>query len=180
MLTPRRLKEERKSWLALKKAPDEVPPLFPVPAQQPSVDQPEQPPPQQPPQQPPQLPLPDASLLDDSDAHILRTLFLSGKQPAPPLSVSQRLATAETRLLAVQSRLEFAVDVLADGVHKLARRVATASREADVVLAVSADRLKEREARERAVAGTASLPAVEVLRGLGRLLPPSVGDGGTG
>lgn len=169
-LTLRRLKEERKCWLALKKAPEEIAPLFPVPIQQSTSEQQGQSE-----TQPLQLPLPDISLLDESDAKILRTLFLDAKQQqVQPLSVSRRLATASSRLLAVQSRLEFSVDVLADGVHKLARRAETASREADVVLALSAERLREREARERTAAGTAALPAMEVLRGLGRLLPPSV------
>ena len=83
-------------------------------------------------------------------------------------------ARTEARLKAVQDSLEFRIDSLADGVHKLEQRVATAGREADMVLALSASRLKERDERERTAAGTRELPVMEVVRSLGRALP----DGG--
>lgn len=80
------------------------------------------------------------------------------------------------RVQAVQSSLEFKIDQLADGVHKLLQRMDTAGREADKVLALSATRLKQREEREKKAAGTKDLPAMEVLRSLGRLLPEGPTD----
>jgi kinetochore protein Mis13/DSN1 len=56
-------------------------------------------------------------------------------------------------------------------VHKLDVRVGTAGREADVVLAVSARRLREREERERReVRGVGKGGLREVLRCLGRVV----------
>jgi kinetochore protein Mis13/DSN1 len=69
------------------------------------------------------------------------------------------------------SNVEFDVDHLADSMHKLAQRVATAGREADVVLSRAAQRLKEREEREKQAVGTKEVPVMEVLRSLGRILP---------
>lgn len=71
----------------------------------------------------------------------------------------------------MQQSLEFKVDHLADSVHKLDQRVVTAGRQADRTLALAADRLKEREEREKKAAGTRDMPVVEVLRSLGRILP---------
>jgi kinetochore protein Mis13/DSN1 len=78
---------------------------------------------------------------------------------------------------ALQGSLEFKVDHLADGVHKVEQRVNTASREADRLLALSAARLKEREEREKKSAGTKDMPVMEVLRSLGRILPEGEGGG---
>ena len=80
-----------------------------------------------------------------------------------------------SRLQNAQAELEFKVDLLADGVHKLDMRVATAGREAEAVLGLSAARLKEREEREKKSVGTGGLSTMEVLRSLGRLLPPEGG-----
>lgn len=80
----------------------------------------------------------------------------------------------QARLQGLQSSLEFKVDRLADGVHKVEQRMAVAGRQADQVLALSAERLRERDERERAGAGTRDMPVMEVLRSLGRILP----DGG--
>ncbi|KAM0333139.1 hypothetical protein ACHAQA_001798 [Verticillium albo-atrum] len=93
----------------------------------------------------------------------------------PATSFDGHRKTVQARLLRVQSNLEFKIDQLADGVHKLLQRVDTAGREADKVLALSAARLKAREHREKAAAGTKEMPAMEVLRSLGRLLPESEG-----
>lgn len=54
-------------------------------------------------------------------------------------------------------------------------RVMTAGKQADKVLALSSERLKEREEREKAAAGTKELPVMEVLRSLGRILPENGG-----
>ncbi len=83
----------------------------------------------------------------------------------------------QSRLRALQSSLELRVDRLADGVHKVERRMAAAGRQADQVLALSAARLREREERERAAAGTRDMPVMEVLRSLGRILPEEGGGG---
>jgi kinetochore protein Mis13/DSN1 len=80
-----------------------------------------------------------------------------------------------SRLQNVQAALEFKVDQLADGVHKLDMRVVTAGREADAVLGLSAARLREREERERRAVGAAGVSVMEVLRSLGRILPPEGG-----
>lgn len=76
-----------------------------------------------------------------------------------------------SKLGGMQAGLEFKVDHLADGVHKLDQRVVTAGRQADRVLELASERLKEREQREKKAAGTGGMPVVEVLRSLGRLLP---------
>lgn len=109
--------------------------------------------------------MPDPSLLDPEEAKMLSSLTDKATS-----SDSLRKQT-QSRLLTVQSSLEFCLDRLADGVHKLEQRVATAGREADRVLSLSAARLKEREERERRSAGTKDMPIMEVLRGLGGLLP---------
>lgn len=79
------------------------------------------------------------------------------------------------RVRAAQSSLEFRVDHLADSAHKLDRRVATAGREADRVLALAAGRLRKREDKEKRAVGTRDVPVMEVLRSLGRILPEERG-----
>jgi len=144
------LRNEKKTWLALKKPPPEIAPLEPVSDAK-------------------QLVLPDAALLDPDEAQILGALTDRSR------SADVLRAQARERLRALQTSLEFGVDRLADGVHKLSQRVATAGREADTVLAMSAGRLKAREEREKAAAGTRDLPIIEVLRSLGRILPEGGG-----
>lgn len=75
------------------------------------------------------------------------------------------------RLRSLQASLEFKVDRLADGAHKLEQRMLAGGREADRVLGASAARLREREAREKAAVGTRDTPVMEALRSLGRILP---------
>ena len=157
MLTNRhRLKAEKKAWQAISKPLPDVPPL------QLSHD---------PADVPPssdvlaQIPLPDASLLDEDEAEMLRALTDHGS------GFRALRRAAQSRLAGAQGGLEFKVDHLADSVHKLDQRVATAGRQADGVLALAAERLKEREGREKKAAGTRELPVVEVLRSLGRILP---------
>ena len=76
-----------------------------------------------------------------------------------------------SRLQNAQAQLEFGVDWLADGVHKVERRVEVAGREAEAVLGLSARRLREREERERRKVGVGGVSLLEVLRSLGRILP---------
>ncbi|CRK11497.1 Kinetochore protein mis13 like [Verticillium longisporum] len=149
----KRLKEEKKKWLSLKKTPiPDISPLFP---EQPADSAQKQP-----------VVLPDLKSLEANEAQMLSYLT------DPATSFDGHRKTVQTRLLRVQSSLEFKIDQLADSVHKLLQRVDTAGREADKVLALSAKRLKEREHREKSASGTKEMPAMEVLRSLGRLLPP--------
>ncbi len=86
-------------------------------------------------------------------------------------SLTALRAQARSRLQTILSSLEFKIDRLASSVHTMDQRVATAGREADRVLALSAARLKEREDMEKASIGTKDVPVMEVLRSLGRILP---------
>lgn len=142
-----RLREEKKAWEALTKPLPDIPPLY-HPTGDPSTA--------------PQL---DESLLDPEEVKILQSLTDAGAGFASPRK------QAQTRIQGIQSSVEFDVDHLADSMHKLDQRVATASREADVVLSRAATRLKEREEREKQAAGTKEVPVMEVLRSLGRILP---------
>ncbi|KAI1142475.1 Mis12-Mtw1 protein family-domain-containing protein [Hypoxylon sp. FL0543] len=149
----KRLKAEKRAWQSLKQPPPELPPLFP-PSETDSATQSLS------------LPLPDASLLDSDEAQILASLTSTSSIKPQKL---------QSQLQALQSSLEFKIDHLADNVHKLERRVATGGQQADRALALSAARLKEREEKERASAGTKDMPVMEVLRSLGRILPPEGG-----
>ncbi|KAI2779660.1 Mis12-Mtw1 protein family-domain-containing protein [Daldinia loculata] len=149
----KRLKAEKRAWQSLKQPPPELPPLFP------SSDSNSQ-----------SLPLPDASLLDSEEAQILATLT----DPSTAIKPQK----IQSRLQALQNSLDFRIDHLSDNVQKLEHRVKTGGLQADRVLALSAARLKEREEKERASAGTKDMPVMEVLRSLGRILPPETGGGG--
>ncbi|KAI2627368.1 Mis12-Mtw1 protein family-domain-containing protein [Hypomontagnella submonticulosa] len=144
----KRLRAEKKTWQSLKQPPPELPPLFP------SSDT-------------NSLPLPDTSLLDSDEAQILASLTDKSTLIRP-----QKIHSQLQNLLA---SLEYKIDHLADNVQKLDKRVATGGQQADRVLALSAARLKEREEKERASAGTKDMPVMEVLRSLGRILPPEGG-----
>ncbi|KAH8671244.1 Mis12-Mtw1 protein family-domain-containing protein [Xylariales sp. PMI_506] len=148
----KRLRVEKKTWLSLKQAPPDLPPLFP-----PSSDIQGQ-------------SLPDESLLDSEEAQMLATL------KDPTSSFTKLRENTQARIAALQASLEFKIDQLADNVHKVEQRINTAGREADRVLGLSAARLKEREEKEKESAGTKDMPVMEVLRSLGRILPE--GDGG--
>ncbi|KAI1416104.1 Mis12-Mtw1 protein family-domain-containing protein [Hypoxylon sp. FL1857] len=151
----KRLKAEKRAWQSLKQPPPELPPLFPPSSETDSA------------KVSLSLPLPDASLLDSDEAQILASLTSTSSSVKP-----QKL---QSQLQALQTSLEFKIDHLADNVHKLERRVATGGQQADRVLALSAARLKEREEKERTSAGTKDMPVMEVLRSLGRILPPEGG-----
>lgn len=148
----KRLQEEKKAWLAIRKPPPEQPPLFTP--QEKNADT---------------ITLPDFDLLDPEEGKIRGFLVDETNSFASIRSQTQ------ARLRQIQSSLEFEVDQLADNVHKLEQRVKVAGKEADRVLALSAVRLKEREERERKRAGTKDLPIVLVLRSLSSILPEEDG-----
>lgn len=114
--------------------------------------------------------LPESSLLDVEEAKMLEALA------DPSSSFAHLKSSTRSRLQAIQSSVEFKVDSLADSVHKMDLRVVTAGKQADKVLALSSERLKEREQKEREAVGTKEMPVMEVLRSLGRILPEN-GDG---
>lgn len=146
-----RLKETRKSWRALQKPLPQVEPLYP-----PDSD-------------PKKAPLPEPSLLDAEEAKVFEALI------DPSSSFAHLKSSTRSRLQAIQSSVEFRVDNLADSVHKMDLRVITAGKQADKVLALGSERLKERELKEREAAGTKEMPVMEVLRSLGRILPENGG-----
>ncbi|KAK4121020.1 hypothetical protein N657DRAFT_665756 [Parathielavia appendiculata] len=118
---------------------------------------------------PRKFPLPDATLLSRSESAILASLT------NPESAFGSFKRQMRSRLQNAQASLEFKVDQLADSVHKLDMRVVTAGREADAVLGLTAARLRQREERERRAVGAAGLSVMEVLRSLGRILPPEGG-----
>ncbi|KAL2126415.1 hypothetical protein VTI74DRAFT_963 [Chaetomium olivicolor] len=144
-----RLKTEKRAWQSL---------ATPLPLPSPLYSDPTDPDPRK-------VPPPDPSLLSESESQILASLT------HPDTAFSSFKRHLRSRLQNLQASLEFKVDQLADSVHKLDMRVVTAGREADAVLKLSAERLREREEREKKGVGAAKVPVMEVLRSLGRLLP---------
>ena len=114
------------------------------------------------------LPDPDLECLDEEEAEIFSELT------ANPFAKMRMLVEEKFRQLSAD--LGSQVDCLSDGVHKLEQRVATAGRQADLVLGLAQVRLKEREERDRAAARTGKTPVMEVLRSLGRILPHEGGS----
>ncbi|KAJ4856035.1 mis12-Mtw1 protein family domain-containing protein [Trichoderma breve] len=148
----KRLQEEKKAWLAIRKPPPEQPPLF-TPKEKEAET----------------ITLPDFDLLDPDEGKIRGFLVDETNSFASIRSQTQ------ARLRNIQSSLEFEVDQLADNVHKLEQRVKVAGTEADRVLSLSAVRLREREEKERKRAGTKEMPIMEVLRSLSLILPEGGG-----
>ncbi|KAF5656379.1 kinetochore mis13 [Fusarium heterosporum] len=146
----KRLQDEKKAWQAIRKPPPEQLPLFSESETGPIV-------------------LPDFDLLDPDEGKIRG--FLADEKACFDAVRTQ----TESRLRSIQSSLEFQVDQLADNIHKIEQRVLVAGKEADKVLSVSALRLRQREERERASAGTKEMPVIEVLRSLGNILPEGGG-----
>ncbi|KAH7262079.1 Mis12-Mtw1 protein family-domain-containing protein [Fusarium tricinctum] len=146
----KRLQDEKKAWQAIRKPPPEQPSLFSEDETGPIV-------------------LPDFDLLDPDEGKIRG--FLEDEKACFDTVRSQ----TESRLRTIQSSLEFQVDQLADNIHKIEQRVLVAGKEADKVLSISALRLRQREERERASAGTKEMPVIEVLRSLGNILPEGGG-----
>lgn len=146
----RRLQEEKKAWQAIRKPPAEQPPLF---AENEAVP----------------ITLPDFDLLDPDEGRI------RGYLADEAVSFGAFRSQTESRLRHIQSSLEFQVDQLSDNIHKLEQRVLVAGKEADKVLGISALRLRQRDEREKARAGTKDMPVMEVLRSLGNILPEGGG-----
>ncbi|PCD22264.1 hypothetical protein AU210_016054 [Fusarium oxysporum f. sp. radicis-cucumerinum] len=113
--------------------------------------------------------LPDFGLLDPDEGKI-RGFLADGTT-----SFDAVRSETESRLRTIQSSLEFQVDQLPGNAHKLEQRVLVAGKEANKVLSVSALRLRQREEWEKASAGTRDMPVIEVLRGLGSILPEGGG-----
>ncbi|KAG4282245.1 hypothetical protein FPRO04_13321 [Fusarium proliferatum] len=146
----KRLQDEKKAWQAIRKPPTEQPPLFSEGETGPIV-------------------LPDFDLLDPDEGKIRG--FLADETASFDTIRSQ----TESRLRTIQSSLQFQVDQLAYNVHRLEQRVLVAGKEANNVLSVSALRLRQREEREKASAGTRDVPVIEVLRSLGNIRPEGGG-----
>ncbi|KAF7540389.1 hypothetical protein G7Z17_g12213 [Cylindrodendrum hubeiense] len=146
----KRLQEEKKAWQAIRKPPPEQPSLFAENEAVPIV-------------------LPDFDLLDPEEGKI------RGYLADEAVSFETIRSQTESRLRTIQSALEFQVDQLSDNVHKLEQRVLVAGKEAEKVLSISALRLRQRDEREKARAGTKEMPVLEVLRSLGNILPEGGG-----
>jgi kinetochore protein Mis13/DSN1 len=146
----RGLQNEKKAWQAIRKPLPEQPRLF---SEGETV----------------RIVLPDFDLLDPNEGKIRG--FLADETA----SFDAVRSETESRLRTIQSSLEFLVNQLADNVHRLEQRVLVAGKEADKVLSVSALRLRQREEREKANAGTRDMPVIEVLRSLGNILPEGGG-----
>ncbi|KAI8710518.1 hypothetical protein NCS52_01569000 [Fusarium sp. LHS14.1] len=142
----KRLQEEKKAWQAIRKPLLDVPPLFPKGENGPVA-------------------LPDFDFLDPDEGKI------RGLLTDEAASFNAVRTKTESRLGTIQSLLEFQIDQLADAVHKLEQRVFLAGKEADKVLSISALRLRQREEKEKTAAGTRDMPVMEVLHGLGSILP---------
>ncbi|PTB38855.1 hypothetical protein M441DRAFT_81984 [Trichoderma asperellum CBS 433.97] len=148
----KRLQEEKKAWLAIRKPLPDQPPLF-TPQEKEAET----------------ITLPDFDLLDPDEGQIRGFLVDETNTFASIRSQTQ------ARLRHIQSSLEFEVDQLTDSVHKLEQRVKVAGKEADKVLSLSSVRLREREERERKSAGTKDMPILLVLRSLSSILPEGGG-----
>ncbi|KAH7326001.1 Mis12-Mtw1 protein family-domain-containing protein [Stachybotrys elegans] len=144
----KRLQEQKKAWLAVRKQPAQHQPA-PLFSENEGVE----------------IILPDFDLLDPDEGRIRS--FLADEKT----NFAAIRSRTEERLRQIQSSLEFQVDQLADNIHKVEQRVAVAGKEADSVLKRSAQRLREREEREKKSSGTKDMPIMEVLRSLGSILP---------
>jgi kinetochore protein Mis13/DSN1 len=113
------------------------------------------------------------TLLDPSQADHLQTLLSSiSLNPSEPTAQTSTLEATKTRIGTIASSLEFKIDKLADGAHKLEQYTAGAQRLADRVLAVGAEKLEERDrsVREKSSGGSGQVDALDRLRGLSRVM----------
>ncbi|KAG9523714.1 P-loop containing nucleoside triphosphate hydrolase protein, partial [Aureobasidium melanogenum] len=116
------------------------------------------------------------ALLDPSQADLLQTLlsgisFNSSSSEPSTSAQTSTLETTKSRVGTIASTLEFKIDKLADGAHKLEQYRAGAQRLADHVLAVGAEKLEERDksVREKTSNGSSGqVDALDRLRGLSR------------
>ncbi|TIA38018.1 hypothetical protein D6C78_04309 [Aureobasidium pullulans] len=119
----------------------------------------------------------DPSLLDPSQADLLQTLLsgisLNSSEPSTTPAPTSTLESTKQRIGTIASTLEFKIDKLADGAHKLEQYRAGAQRLADHLLSVGAEKLEERDksVREKSSASTGGqVDSLERLRGLSRVL----------
>ncbi|KAI5242258.1 hypothetical protein E4T43_04914 [Aureobasidium subglaciale] len=118
----------------------------------------------------------DPTLLDPSQADLLQTLLsgisLNSSEPASSSTPTTTLESTKSRISTITSTLEFKIDKLADGAHKLEQYRAGAQKLADHVLSVGAEKLEERDKsiRERSQGASGQVDALERLRGLSRVL----------
>lgn len=115
------------------------------------------------------------SLLDPSQADHLQTLLSSISLNSSDSAATQSSTTLETtkqRVGTIASSLEFKIDKLADGAHKLEQYTAQAQKLADRMLSVGAEKLEERDrgVREKSSSGSGQVDALDRLRGLSRVL----------
>lgn len=118
------------------------------------------------------------ALLDPSQADLLQTLLsgisLDSSTSEPTTSTrTSTLESTKARVGTIASTLEFKIDKLADGAHKLEQYRAGAQRLADHVLAVTAEKLEEKDksVREKTSNGSSGqVDALDRLRGLSRVL----------
>ncbi|KAH0286668.1 hypothetical protein M436DRAFT_50379 [Aureobasidium namibiae CBS 147.97] len=114
------------------------------------------------------------SLLDPSQADHLQTLLSSISLNSSDASTTQTstLESTKTRVGNIASSLEFKIDKLADGAHKLEQYTAHAQKLADRVLSVGAEKLeeKDRSVRDKNSSGSGQIDALDRLRGLSRVL----------
>ncbi|KAK3988661.1 putative kinetochore protein mis13 [Cladorrhinum sp. PSN332] len=147
-----RLKSLKQSWASLLSNPLPVPPpIQETPSSSSSM-----------------MMMPDPQLLSREENEILTYLT----NPVTHFGSFKR--QVRSRLQNLQGELEYEVDLLADRVHKFDMRVRTGEKEAEAVLRVCSERLKEREEKEKRKVGTERVSVLEVLRSLGRV----VGEGG--
>lgn len=123
------------------------------------------------------------ALLDPSQAEMLQTLLSGisldgGNDDKPTASTSSTLDSTRQRIGTIASTLEFKIDRLADGAHRLEQYRASAHRLADRVLEVGAEKLEERDKglRERN-GGSGQVDALDRLRGLSRVMNKKDGYG---
>lgn len=179
MLTFHRLQSENAELDAILKE-SSTPSIPPV-----SLDQPQPAPPdgeRRPKLRPPpeESPAPaeglDVALLDPSQLAIYNSLMNPGRShpSAPPASTA---ATLSAHISALAAKLEPAIDIFADGVHKVAQLRGTAERVADKILGSAAEGLEERSrevrvqaASERGVPGEGVADVRDVLNALAGVL----------
>ncbi|KAK4224878.1 Mis12-Mtw1 protein family-domain-containing protein [Podospora fimiseda] len=149
-----RLKSLKQSWTSLLSCP--LPTIPPINHQDSSSSSPSS--------------IPDPKYLSEKETEILN--FLTN----PQTNFGGFKRQVRTRLQNLQGDLEYEVDLLGDRIHKFDMRVGTAEREAEAVLRVCSERLREREQKEKKRVGTGGLSVFEVLRSLGRVV--GGGEGG--
>ncbi len=160
------LQEERKTWENFAKQPmrcllasdPSAPTSEPAPASIPATISDSQPPDSSLPPQPPASSI-DVSLLDPQQSALLSTLL-------PASSSDDILHTTTARLRTLTDSLEFTIDQLAQGVHRVGQYHATAERVGARILSSAATQLEERQQAVLTRAGTKEVPMQEVLRSL--------------